>query len=139
MSASNCNGFGAKELDEMIAAGQNTGRQNDDRIPYLEAISRGPQMRVHPDAGKPAGPSQLTRHPEADHGLLRRPPGSGRTNAACRFRHIGPSRNIVREWFQRSPHPRDHAGDLRVSGGERNRWPAISREGHARACPNRRS
>ena len=92
--------FRAKELDEMIAAGQNTGRQNDDRVSYVEAISRGQKMSIHPNAGKPAESFAIDEHPEADHGLLRRPPGSRGTNAACRIRHIGPSRNIVREWIQ---------------------------------------
>src|SRR6476620_3531652 len=43
---------------------ENTGRENNHRLSGLEAISRGKKMSIHPNAAKPADPSQLTDIPK---------------------------------------------------------------------------
>ena len=60
--------------------GQNPGRQNDDRVPYLEAIPRGKEMSIHPNAGKPASPSQLADIPKLITAYYAGRPGSCGTN-----------------------------------------------------------
>ena len=55
-----------------------------------------------------------------------------RCDAARQLRDIGPSRIVPVEFVQRGAHPRDHAGDLRVSIRERCQRSSVSCQRHAR-------
>ena len=58
---------------------------------------------------------------------------------AGRLRHQRASRLVAARHLQRGAHPRDHAGDLRLSAAQRHRRAALHRQGHARRSRGRPS
>ena len=85
-------------------------------------------------ARRQAGTQESARRPQPTRGGVLRPGARhGRSGAAGRLRHQRASRLVAAGIVQRSAHPRDHAGDLRVPAGRGHRWPAVHGQGHARA------
>src|SRR4051812_23032525 len=84
-------------------------------------VDRKPDPRENPD--EPPPPPKEGRAREA------RP---RRSPAARQLRHERAPRESAERIVQRGAHRRDDAGDLRASGGEGDRRPALPRHGHAR-------
>ncbi len=88
-------------------------------------------MAVSSLAGQLALPSMLADVAALERQYYETRARPWRSHAAGQLRHQRSSRLVADRFVQRSPHPGDHPGDLRLPATARNRRSALPGQGHA--------
>ena len=122
---------------QAVHRGARRGHARDQRLALGRSSPRRASGRARPKpttsetrarcAGKPRHEGHARRPGPARARVLRAPAGSRRSRAARQLRHERPSRLVAARVVHRSPHPRDHAGDLRLPARAAHRRPALPR------------
>ena len=105
-----------------------SGRRN--HAQYLRKTVSGRGPAISPLAGKPAPKEMLIDVARLEQEYFERKPDVSDRNQLVSFGTSGHRGSPLHGSFQRSAHPGNHAGHLRLPASARHRWPALHGEGH---------